>query len=69
MRSAGDVAVEEAGVGAAGQERLVLTARPTRQVAVGGDAVEPGPGEGGRQPPGRLVRVGAQAMTLASIGS
>ena len=63
------VAVEERGVGVAGQERLVPQ-HPHEQVAVGDDAVDL------RRAPARWParsaacrRSGAQAMTLASIGS
>ena len=63
------VAVDEAGVGGAGGERLVAE-DADQQVPVGGDPVDPGSGQGRRQ--GERVasdRVGPWTITLASIGS
>ena len=52
----------------AGQELVVLE-HGDEQVAVGGDAVDLGAGERARQAADASARVGAQAITLASIGS
>ena len=57
-----------AGVGPAEQELVVAQDRH-EQIAVGGDPVDPGLAEGGGQAAGSLVAAGAQATTLASIGS
>ena len=51
------VLVEEAGVGLAGQERRVPQ-HAHQQVAVGRQAVDPGPGQRRRQGRGRLLAVG-----------
>ena len=62
------VRVEEGGVGVAG-EKCLVPQDIHEQVAVRGDAVDCCPGERVARAAGRLRRVGAHEMTLASIGS